>query len=129
MLAYETVTMANTLIKSQCPTLDLLQLIGKAWTSVIILELFYHGPQSFNQLASAISRISSKELSAKLHLLEADKIIERSSAYALTQKGRELGGIIREFKEFHQRWHLELPASCREQSCAACLQYALKYPV
>lgn len=109
------------LLNDTCPTLELLHVIGKAWTSVIILELFHHGKKKFNYFVHTLKSISSKELSAKLHLLETKGIIIKTETYALTEKGKELAMLLQQFKTFNHRWYQELPAACEKQSCASCM--------
>jgi len=101
--------------------MDLFQTIGRTWSGIIVLELAHNGAKGFNTLVRDIKGISPKELSAKLMMLETDSIVEKSAkTYRLTAKGRELAGMLQQFKAFNQRWHPELPPTCVQNSCAGC---------
>jgi len=76
--------------------------VGDRW-SLLIIEALLDGPQRFNDLAAAVSGIAPNILTDRLRRLERAGVIvgQRYSerpvrlAYALTQDGQELAGVLR----------------------------------
>jgi DNA-binding HxlR family transcriptional regulator len=79
-----------------------LERVGDRW-SLLIVEALLEGPQRFNDLAAAVTGIAPNILTARLRRLERSGVIvgrrysERPVrlAYALTQDGIELAGVLR----------------------------------
>jgi DNA-binding HxlR family transcriptional regulator len=91
-----------------------IELIGKRWTGVILRELL-RGACRFSQLSNAIPDITDKLLAERLRELEAEGIVDRQIypetpvriEYVLTDKGRDLEGVVREVSRWAEYW---LPA-------------------
>lgn len=79
-----------------------LERVGDRW-SLLIVDALLDGPQRFNDLATAVPGIAPNILTARLRRLERSGVIigrrysERPVrlAYALTQEGIELAGVLR----------------------------------
>jgi DNA-binding HxlR family transcriptional regulator len=86
-----------------CPVARTLDVIGERWTILILRDLFLEGPRKFQDFERSLAGISPTTLSARLKRLEQHKIIARRfyadhpprAEYALTEKGRTLGPIMR----------------------------------
>lgn len=80
-----------------CPIGECMRFLGGAWTPNIIWNLT-GGPRRFSELRADIPVVSAKVLSARLKVLEAAGILDRtvqptsppSVEYQLTSLGREL---------------------------------------
>ena len=94
-----------------CPVARTAELLAERWMPVVIRELLA-GSCHFADLRRAIPLISPATLSQRLHELLDAGVIERTRAgaqlqrveYRLTDAGRELQPIIREFGIWGQRW-------------------------
>jgi DNA-binding HxlR family transcriptional regulator len=84
-----------------CPIASTLDLVGERWTLLVVRELLL-GPKRFSDLQAGLPGIGSNILSARLKELEAASVVSRrrlpppaaSWVYELTDRGRELGGIV-----------------------------------
>ena len=89
-----------------CPIARTLDLIGDSGSILILRDLLLEGPQRYQDFADRFSAISPNTLSRRLKTLEAAKLVERNyysqhpprAEYRLTEKGRELGPILRELR-------------------------------
>lgn len=87
------------------------ELIGRRWTGAIIFVLLEKRCR-FATLRDAIPDITDRMLSERLHELEQEGIVERTVVpeipvrveYALTRKGRALGGTIDAIAQWANRW-------------------------
>ncbi len=87
------------------------ELIGRRWTGAIIFVLL-KARCRFATLRDAIPDITDRMLSDRLQELEAEGIVERTVIpdtpvrveYALTRKGRALGGAIGAISEWADKW-------------------------
>ena len=94
-----------------CPVALTAELLAERWMPLVIRELLA-GSCHFADLRRAIPLISPATLSQRLHELMDAGVIERTRAgaqlqrveYRLTDAGRELQPIIREFGIWGQRW-------------------------
>ncbi|MEZ4669440.1 MAG: helix-turn-helix domain-containing protein [Anaerolineae bacterium] len=73
----ETSLQLSSLYAANCPTRQVLDLIGDKWTALII-GLLEHRPQRFSQLQRSIEGISQKMLSQTLRQLERDGLVQRT---------------------------------------------------
>ncbi|GGL10138.1 transcriptional regulator [Sphaerisporangium melleum] len=95
-----------------------IELIGKRWTGVILRELL-RGASRFSQLSNAIPDITDKLLAERLKELEAAGVVERRIypetpvriEYVLTEKGRDLEGVVREVSRWAEHWLPPVPAN------------------
>ncbi len=82
-----------------CGVAKALDLLGERWTLLVVRDLLL-GPRRFTDLARSLHGITPNLLSKRLALLEEHRVIERvrdasaSRAYALTERGRSLEGVI-----------------------------------
>lgn len=94
-----------------CPVTRALDIIGDSWTILILRDLFLDGPRKFQDLQESLSGASPNTLSARLKKLEENGIVERRfyaqhpprAEYALTDKGRELGPVMKALREWGNR--------------------------
>ena len=86
-------------------SLEVAGLVGKKWTIPIISKVASHGKHGFNGILRGIEGLSPKLLSQRLKELEKIGILEKElitkempirTKYRLTERGRELMGIIGE---------------------------------
>lgn len=90
-----------------CPVERTLKFIGSKWTILIIRDLL-QGTKRFGELRKSLNGISPKTLSERLKTLETKGIITRKIypevpprvEYSLTKRGKSLGSIIMDMKEW-----------------------------
>ena len=94
----------------ECPDTPLgraIHLLGDAWTLLIVMNLL-QGSMRFNALRAELKHISSKTLSSRLKVLEELGFVQRRAfleipprvEYHITEKGQELGDVIRALETF-----------------------------
>lgn len=94
-----------------CPVARTAEIISGKWTLLIIRDLT-SGVKRFNQLERSLCGISPKTLSERLRSLEGEGIILRQTfaevpprvEYSLTEKGRDLVGVIESMRYYGNRW-------------------------
>lgn len=94
-----------------CPIARSLDVVGERWTILVLRELIRFGPRKFQEIQTALPGISPNTLSARLKRLEQAGIVERRfyeqhpprAEYVLSEKGRELGPVLRALFEWGQR--------------------------
>jgi DNA-binding HxlR family transcriptional regulator len=94
-----------------CPVARTADIISGKWTLLIIRDLT-SGVKRFNQLERSLCGISPKTLSERLRSLEEEGIIQRQTfaevpprvEYSLTEKGRDLVGVIESMRCYGKRW-------------------------
>lgn len=87
------------------------ELIGKRWTGAVLRELL-NGTVRFSDLRAAIPGLSDRLLSERLKELEAEGVVERRVLpespvrieYLLTEKGRDLEGVVKSVSRWADRW-------------------------
>jgi DNA-binding HxlR family transcriptional regulator len=87
------------------------ELLGKRWSPQIVRALL-SGTSRFTDLRSSIPPISDALLSDRLKELEAAGIVTRTVLpetpvrieYGLTERGRDLNGVIEELAAWAERW-------------------------
>ena len=97
-----------------CPVTRALDIIGDSWTILILRDLFLDGPRKFQDLQESLAGASPNTLSARLKKLVEHGIVERRfyaehpprAEYALTDKGRELGPVMKALREWGSRQKL-----------------------
>ncbi len=95
-----------------CPVARTLDIIGERWAMLILRDLVLQGPRRFQDFEQSLAGISPNTLSARLKTLEEHGIVERRlyeehpprADYVLTQKGRELGPVLRELRGWGTKW-------------------------
>jgi DNA-binding HxlR family transcriptional regulator len=89
---------------------------GRAWAGRLIRTLD-EGPARFNRLKEALDGISAKTLSSLLRSYEDHGLVLRRIVsdrplgveYSITQKGKELAGILEEVRDWESRWERRTP--------------------
>lgn len=92
----------TTTRRSGCPISIALELLGDAWSLLIVRDLMFKGRHSFNEFLDGGEGIATNILADRLRRLEAAGIIDkqtdpgdrRRSRYRLTRKGIELGPVM-----------------------------------
>lgn len=87
----------RNLTNHNCPTRDVLDRVGDAWSFLVLMELA-RGPCRFNALRRVVNGISQRMLSVTLRHLERDGLLTRhvlplappQVEYALTDLGQSL---------------------------------------
>jgi DNA-binding HxlR family transcriptional regulator len=95
-----------------CPLARTLDVIGERWTLLILRDLFLQGPRRFQDFEGSLSGVSPNTLSARLKRLEESGIVARRlyeerpprAEYVLTEKGRELGPILKAMRAWGERY-------------------------
>jgi len=87
--------------RSSCPAAGALDLIGDRWTMLIVRDLL-RGRDTYGKLAASDEGIPTNILADRLKKMEDTDLIEAKPyqqrpvryAYALTDKGKELGDVL-----------------------------------
>lgn len=90
--------MATRSYEQFCPVAESLDLLGERWTLLIARELLIE-PQRFGSLEARLGGINPTLLSTRLRQLAAAGLVEQreldgATHYALTDRGRELEGVV-----------------------------------
>jgi len=94
-----------------CPVARTLEIIGDRWTILIVRDLLLKGQRKFVDFELSLTGISPNTLSARLKILEEAGIIQRRfyeqhpprAEYLLTDKGRELGPVLRALRAWGEK--------------------------
>lgn len=94
-----------------CPVARTLDIVGERWTILILRDLFTSGPRKFQDFERTLTGISPNTLSARLKVLEENEIVARRfyedhpprAEYLLTDKGRELGPVLKSLLAWGQK--------------------------
>ncbi len=86
---------------AECPSRELIELIGDKWT-LLILPKLAKGPKRNGELKRAVDGISQKMLTQTLRALEENGLVARHDHhevpprvdYSLTPLGRSLGRVV-----------------------------------
>jgi DNA-binding HxlR family transcriptional regulator len=105
--------MSNPNDHQNCPISILMSLLSGPWTLYILWAICNKGPIRFGALHREIQGISTKVLTERLRMLEAEGILYREYqptippqvSYGLTARGQELMGIIEQLGTIAQRWY------------------------
>lgn len=95
------------------PLSQLLGLLSSRWTLLLLHRLHVEGPARFGNLRRRLGSISTKTLTERLRLLEAEGLISRhyeptvppQVTYALTKRVMELEPVIIELDRIAERWY------------------------
>src|SRR5689334_929333 len=99
-----------------CPVAKSLDIVGDRWTLLIIREMMI-GITHFNDLERGLPGISRPLLAQRLRQLQKAGVIEKqlngasrkSTAYQLTQAGRELENVIGALMVWGEAWAFSEP--------------------
>ena len=97
--------------ESKCPVARTLNVIGDRWAILVLRDLFLQGPCRFQDFERSLKGITPAVLSKRLKEFEANGVIEGRlyaehpprQEYRLTEKGRELGPLLRAMKSWGER--------------------------
>jgi DNA-binding HxlR family transcriptional regulator len=106
-----------------CPVSILMSLLSGPWTLYILWVLANKGAMRFGALRREIDSISTKVLTERLRMLEAEDIVYRNHkatippevTYSLTDHGRNLMDIIDQLDGLSRRWYREKLTDLRDR--------------
>ncbi|HWZ33295.1 MAG TPA: helix-turn-helix domain-containing protein [Bryobacteraceae bacterium] len=95
----------------KCPVARTLDVIGERWSLLILRDFFRFGPRRYQDFEASLPGLAPSVLSARLKELEAQGVIESKlysehpprPEYSLTEKGRELGPVLRALKQWGEK--------------------------
>ena len=95
-----------------CPVENLFRQMSGPWTMSILWHLNQEGPLRFGVLRRLLAGISTKVLTQRLRMLEAENLIFRDHkptippqvTYGLTQKGSELACAFGALADLARKW-------------------------
>ena len=95
------------------PLARLLDILSSRWTMLLLHRLHTQGPLRFGELKRRLGAISTKTLTERLRLLEAEGWVTRDYkptvppqvTYAITKKVLELDGVMIELDRIAERWY------------------------
>ena len=98
-------------LRPDCTVERALEVIDGKWTTLILRDLL-GGTRRFGELRTSLSGISPKTLTDRLRDLETHQVLTRTVypeipprvEYALTEKGRALGGVVDALAQWGQDW-------------------------
>lgn len=90
--------------RSACPINLMLEVLGDAWSLLIVRDMMFFGATRFSELMGAREKIATNILADRLQKLESAEIIwkrrdpsdARKFIYGLTEKGVDLAPILAE---------------------------------
>lgn len=96
--------------RSGCPIASTLDLVGDRWSLVIVRDLLT-GKKRFGEFLDSPERITTSVLATRLARMEATGVVEKHPYqyrptrfdYTLTDKGKELHGVLREICRWGNR--------------------------
>ena len=97
-------------VRSRCAVANSLNIVGDKWSLLVVRDLL-QGKHTYGELADSPERIPTNILAARLKRLESAGIIVSTPyqqrpvryAYALTSKGKDLGGVLLAFVGWGKR--------------------------
>jgi DNA-binding HxlR family transcriptional regulator len=95
------------------PLAKLLGVLSSPWTLLLLHRLHVEGPKRFGELRRRLGAISTKTLTERLRLLEAEGWVTRHYeptvpprvTYALAERVLELDGVLTELDRIAERWY------------------------
>jgi DNA-binding HxlR family transcriptional regulator len=95
------------------PLAKLLRILSSPWTLLLLHRLHIEGPKRFGELRRRLGAISTKTLTERLRMLEAEGWLTRhyeptvppQVTYAITKKVLELDGVMTELDRIAERWY------------------------
>jgi len=100
----------RSLPRSPCAIANSLDIVGDKWSLLVVRDLL-HGKRTYGELVDSPERIPTNILADRLKRLEAAGIVSGTPyqerpvryAYALTPKGKDLGGVLLAFVRWGKR--------------------------
>lgn len=95
------------------PLAKLLGILSSPWTMLLLHRLHMEGPKRFGELKRRLGAISTKTLTERLRMLEAEGWLTRHYeptvpprvTYAITKRVLELDGVMMELDRIAERWY------------------------
>ena len=95
------------------PLARLLGILASPWTLLILHRLHVEGPRRFGELKRRLGAISTKTLTERLRMLEAEGWLKRDYVpsippqvtYSITRRVLELDGVMQELDRIAERWY------------------------
>lgn len=95
------------------PLSKLLGILSSRWTLLLLHRLHIEGPARFGELRRRLGPVSTKTLTERLRMLEAEGLVSRhyeptvppQVTYALTKRVMELEPVIIELDRIAERWY------------------------
>ena len=95
------------------PLSKLLAILSSPWTLLLLHRLHIEGPKRFGELRRRLGAISTKTLTERLRMLEAEGWVHRhyeptvppQVTYSLAAKVMELDGVLTELDRIAERWY------------------------
>src|ERR1041384_6151732 len=95
------------------PLAKLLGILSSPWTLLLLHRLHVEGPKRFGELKRRLGAISTKTLTERLRMLEAEGWVTRhyeptippQVTYAITELVLELDGVMTELDRIAERWY------------------------
>ena len=95
------------------PLAKLLGILSSPWTLLLLHRLHMEGPKRFGELKRRLGAISTKTLTERLRMLEAEGWVTRDYkptvppqvTYAITKRVLELDGVMTELDRIAERWY------------------------
>jgi DNA-binding HxlR family transcriptional regulator len=95
------------------PLAKLMGILASRWTMLLLHRLHIEGPTRFGELKRRLGTISTKTLTERLRMLEAEGWVSRDYkptvppqvTYAITKRVLELDGVMTELDRIAERWY------------------------
>src|SRR6187431_1889865 len=95
------------------PLAKLLAILSGPWTMLLLHRLHLEGPKRFGELKRRLGSISTKTLTERLRMLEAEGWLDRhyeptvppQVTYSLTKRVLELDPMMMELNRIAERWY------------------------
>ena len=95
------------------PLAKLLGILSSPWTMLLLHRLHVEGPKRFGELKRRLGAISTKTLTERLRLLEAEGWVTREYkptippqvTYAITKRVLELDDVMTQLDRIAERWY------------------------
>ena len=103
--------MTRSYRQKSCPVARALDILGERWTILLLHDLFLQGPRRFQDFQESLAGVAPNTLSARLKAMEKHGLIARRFysdhpprvEYHLTQKGRNLGPVLKALRQWGDR--------------------------
>jgi DNA-binding HxlR family transcriptional regulator len=95
------------------PLAKLLGILSSPWTLLLLHRLHVEGSKRFGELRRRLGAISTKTLTQRLRMLEAEGWVSRhyeptvppQVTYSITKRVLELDGVMTELDRIAERWY------------------------
>src|SRR5262245_20198757 len=95
------------------PLAKLLGILASPWTLLLLHRLHMEGPKRFGELKRRLGPISTKTLTERLRMLEAEGWVTRAYkqtvppevTYTITKRVLEMDGVMKELDQIAERWY------------------------